>query len=208
MPENQIQREQDRRGDLRQSCRPVKRPPPRRALFFWRWGEIAGQRGTTATGNRVSKAARPKQRNMFPRSAAPPASGQEGPGGSAVSGVPRDGLRASRRLKDRLTDTKRRQVDGGIRTEAGSGETPGPDPDGREEAAPRRSCGIKRAGPRRTMAKPPGPLEGIGQESFQNRTLADGVGDATDPVDLAGDHISALGEQGDPSIPTPAGVPV
>ena len=114
----------------------------------------------------------------------------------AVSAVPRDGLRASRRLKDRLTDTKRRQVDGGIRTEAGSGETPGPDPDGREEAVPRRSCGIKRAGPRRTMAKPPGPLEGIGQESFQNRTLADGVGDATDPVDLAGDHISALEEAG------------
>ena len=46
------------------------------------------------------------------------------------------------------------------------------------------------------MAKPPGPLEGIGQESFQNRTLADGVGDATDPVDLAGDHISALEEAG------------
>ena len=46
------------------------------------------------------------------------------------------------------------------------------------------------------MAKPPGPLEGIGQESFQNRTLADGVGDATDPVDLAGDHISTLEEAG------------
>ena len=167
--------EQDRRGDLRQSCRPVKRPPPpRRALFFCGGGRLPGSAGqrppATATGNRVSKAARPKQRNMFPRSAAPPASGQEGLR-DAVSGVPRDGLRASRRLKDRLTDTKRRQVDGGIRTEAGSGETPGPDPDGREEAVPRRSCGIKRAGPRRTMAKPPGPLEGIGQESFQNRTL-------------------------------------
>ena len=49
------------------------------------------------------------------------------------------------------------------------------------------------------MAKPPGPLEGIGQESFQNRTLADGVGDATDPVDLAGDHISALEEAHPPS---------
>ncbi len=111
-------------------------------------------------------------------------------------------LRASRRLKDRLTDTKRRQVDGGIRTEAGSGETPGPDPDGREEAAPRRSCGIKERGPGGQWQNLRGPFEGIGQESFQNRTLADGVGDATDPVDLAGDHISALEEAGG-SIPIP-----
>lgn len=50
--------------------------------FFLRWGEIAGQRGTTATGNRVSKAARPKQRNMFPRSAAPTGKRTGGAGGA------------------------------------------------------------------------------------------------------------------------------
>ena len=50
-------------------------------------------------------------------------------------------------------------------------------------------------------------IEAIGFR--KNRTLADGVGDATDPVDLAGDHISALEEAGGiHSHPHSGGVPV
>ena len=151
---------------------------PAAAGLFSAVGKLPGARDSGHRQPRL-KAARPKQKEYVSPGAAPPASGQEGlrdaerrPAGWT------SGITAAKGSADGYEG---RQVDGGIRTEAGSGETPGPDPDGREEGAPRRSCGNQRAGPRRTMAKPPGPLEGIGQESFQNRTLADGVGDATDP---------------------------